>query len=151
MVVLQNILTSLFNSHLFDFHKGWMYGLGSASQAAWCSVRKRTTDVAVPEPRCNDRRHERSRLEDACLRRLGDPPEYQSSFETVRKGAKPCCGLAKPCCGLVSLLLGAIVPASHVRRGSRMPDSKLLACELVLWLLHRRGSRPAGEWLLACS
>jgi O-antigen ligase len=29
MVVLQNIFTSLFNSHLFDFHEGWMYVLGA--------------------------------------------------------------------------------------------------------------------------
>ena len=28
MVVLQNMFTSLFNSHLFDFHEGWMYVLG---------------------------------------------------------------------------------------------------------------------------
>ena len=28
MVVLQNIFTSLFNSHIFDFHEGWMYVLG---------------------------------------------------------------------------------------------------------------------------
>ena len=28
MVVLQNIFTSLFNSHLFDFNEGWMYVLG---------------------------------------------------------------------------------------------------------------------------
>jgi len=28
-VVLQNILSSLFNSHLFDFHSGWMYVLGA--------------------------------------------------------------------------------------------------------------------------
>jgi hypothetical protein len=28
LVVIQNILTSLFNSHLFDFHEGWMYVLG---------------------------------------------------------------------------------------------------------------------------
>ena len=28
MVVVQNILTSLFNSHLVDFHEGWMYVLG---------------------------------------------------------------------------------------------------------------------------
>ncbi len=28
MVVVQNICTSLFNSHLFDFHEGWMYVLG---------------------------------------------------------------------------------------------------------------------------
>jgi O-antigen ligase len=28
MVVAQNIFSSLFNSHLFDFHEGWMYVLG---------------------------------------------------------------------------------------------------------------------------
>jgi O-antigen ligase len=28
MVVLQNVFSSLFNSHLFDFHEGWMYVLG---------------------------------------------------------------------------------------------------------------------------
>ncbi|MES2193989.1 MAG: O-antigen ligase family protein [Pseudomonadota bacterium] len=28
LVVVQNILTSLFNSHLFDFHEGWIYVLG---------------------------------------------------------------------------------------------------------------------------
>jgi O-antigen ligase len=28
MVVLQNFFTSLFNSHIFDFHEGWMYVLG---------------------------------------------------------------------------------------------------------------------------
>jgi O-antigen ligase len=28
LVVVQNIFTSLFNSHLFDFHEGWMYVFG---------------------------------------------------------------------------------------------------------------------------
>jgi O-antigen ligase len=28
LVVVQNIFTSLFNSHIFDFHEGWMYVLG---------------------------------------------------------------------------------------------------------------------------
>ena len=28
LVVAQNIFSSLFNSHLFDFHEGWMYVLG---------------------------------------------------------------------------------------------------------------------------
>ncbi len=28
LVVLQNVLTSVFNSHIFDFHEGWMYVLG---------------------------------------------------------------------------------------------------------------------------
>jgi hypothetical protein len=27
-VVVQNIFTSLFNSHLFDFNEGWIYVLG---------------------------------------------------------------------------------------------------------------------------
>jgi O-antigen ligase len=30
MVVVQNIFTSLFNSHIFDFNEGWMYVLGVA-------------------------------------------------------------------------------------------------------------------------
>lgn len=28
LVVVQNLVSSLFNSHLFDFHEGWMYVLG---------------------------------------------------------------------------------------------------------------------------
>jgi O-antigen ligase len=28
LVVVQNFFTSLFNSHIFDFHEGWMYALG---------------------------------------------------------------------------------------------------------------------------
>jgi O-antigen ligase len=28
LVVVQNVSTSLFNSHLFDFQEGWMYVLG---------------------------------------------------------------------------------------------------------------------------
>jgi O-antigen ligase len=28
LVVVQNIFTSLFNSHVFDFHEGWMYVMG---------------------------------------------------------------------------------------------------------------------------
>ena len=46
-VVLQNVFSSLFNSHLFDFHEGWMYVLGAGvaggmvlrarSRAAKCS------------------------------------------------------------------------------------------------------------------
>jgi hypothetical protein len=29
LVVVQNIFTSLFNSHIFDFHEGWMYVFGA--------------------------------------------------------------------------------------------------------------------------
>ena len=28
LVVVQNVFTSLLNSHLFDFHEGWMYVIG---------------------------------------------------------------------------------------------------------------------------
>jgi hypothetical protein len=28
LVVVENVFTSLFNSHIFDFHEGWMYVLG---------------------------------------------------------------------------------------------------------------------------
>jgi O-antigen ligase len=28
LLIVQNVFTSLFNSHLFDFHEGWMYVLG---------------------------------------------------------------------------------------------------------------------------
>jgi O-antigen ligase len=28
LVIVQNIFTSLFNSHIFHFHEGWMYVLG---------------------------------------------------------------------------------------------------------------------------
>ena len=28
LVMVQNVVSSLFNSHLFDFHEGWMYVLG---------------------------------------------------------------------------------------------------------------------------
>jgi hypothetical protein len=28
LVVVQNLVSSLFNSHLFDVHEGWMYVLG---------------------------------------------------------------------------------------------------------------------------
>jgi O-antigen ligase len=36
MVVVQNVFTSLFNSHIFDFNEGWMYvlGVGIAGAAA---------------------------------------------------------------------------------------------------------------------
>ncbi|WP_316186979.1 O-antigen ligase family protein [Bradyrhizobium sp. SZCCHNRI2014] len=39
LVVVQNIFTSLFNSHIFDFHEGWMYviGVGVAGGMVWRS------------------------------------------------------------------------------------------------------------------
>ena len=49
LVVVQNIFTSLFNSHIFDFHEGWMYVLGvgdcrrhdAAGRTGWCTQQNR--------------------------------------------------------------------------------------------------------------
>ena len=46
LVVLQNIFTSLFNSHLFDFHEGWMYVLGVG--VAGGMVLKKSAREAAP-------------------------------------------------------------------------------------------------------
>ena len=45
LVVVQNIFTSLFNSHLFDFHEGWMYVLG-VGVAGGMTLRARGDDAA---------------------------------------------------------------------------------------------------------
>jgi O-antigen ligase len=45
MVVLQNIFSSLFNSHLFDFHEGWMYVLG-VGVAAGMALRAKSAGAA---------------------------------------------------------------------------------------------------------
>ena len=44
MVVVQNVFTSLFNSHLFDFHEGWMYVLG-VGVAGGMTLRARRDDA----------------------------------------------------------------------------------------------------------
>ena len=44
LVVIQNIITSLFNSHLFDFHEGWMYVLG-VGVAGGMVLKRRSGDV----------------------------------------------------------------------------------------------------------
>ncbi len=52
MVVVQNVFTSLFNSHLFDFHEGWMYVLG-VGVAGGMVLRARWDDdpaLKLPEP-----------------------------------------------------------------------------------------------------
>jgi hypothetical protein len=49
LVVVQNIFTSLFNSHLFDFHEGWMYVLG-VGVAGGMVLRARRAAPAVPVP-----------------------------------------------------------------------------------------------------
>jgi O-antigen ligase len=46
LVVVQNVFTSLFNSHLFDFHEGWMYVLG-VGIAGGMTLRARS-DAATP-------------------------------------------------------------------------------------------------------
>jgi O-antigen ligase len=53
LVVVQNIFTSLFNSHLFDFHEGWMYVLG-VGVAGGMTLRARRADAAVQVPPPND-------------------------------------------------------------------------------------------------
>jgi O-antigen ligase len=46
VVVVQNVLSSVFNSHLFDFHEGWMYVLG-VGVAGGLTVRAKTA-IAAP-------------------------------------------------------------------------------------------------------
>ncbi|WP_426443218.1 O-antigen ligase family protein [Bradyrhizobium genosp. P] len=48
LVAVQNIFTSLFNSHVFDFHEGWMYVLG-VGVAGGMVVRARSTARLEPE------------------------------------------------------------------------------------------------------
>jgi O-antigen ligase len=47
LVVVQNIFTSLFNSHLFDFHEGWMYVLGVGVAAGMVLGAKRAPSTTV--------------------------------------------------------------------------------------------------------
>ena len=49
MVVVQNIFTSLFNSHLFDFHEGWMYVLG-VGVAGGMVLGEISTELSGPDP-----------------------------------------------------------------------------------------------------
>jgi O-antigen ligase len=48
LVVVQNIFTSLFNSHLFDFHEGWMYVLG-VGVAGGMTLGARRSDAPVQD------------------------------------------------------------------------------------------------------
>jgi O-antigen ligase len=45
--VVQNIFTSLFNSHVFDFHEGWMYVLG-VGIAGGMALKAFATDDLAP-------------------------------------------------------------------------------------------------------
>jgi O-antigen ligase len=50
LVVVQNVVSSLFNSHLFDFHEGWMYvmGVGVAGGMSLAARRRSGATEAVP-------------------------------------------------------------------------------------------------------
>nr|WP_249129269.1 O-antigen ligase family protein [Bradyrhizobium japonicum] len=48
LVVVQNVFTSLFNSHLFDFHEGWMYVIG-VGVAGGMVLRAQQVEVKVGE------------------------------------------------------------------------------------------------------
>jgi hypothetical protein len=50
LVVVQNIFTSLFNSHLFDFHEGWMYVLGVGVAGGMTLNRRSCNAAAEAEP-----------------------------------------------------------------------------------------------------
>jgi len=49
LVVVQNISSSLFNSHIFDFHEGWMYVLGVGVAGGMALKGRLGTDME-PEP-----------------------------------------------------------------------------------------------------
>lgn len=49
LVVVQNIFSSLFNSHIFDFHEGWMYVLG-VGVAGGMALNERLGGDMEPEP-----------------------------------------------------------------------------------------------------
>jgi O-antigen ligase len=53
LVVVQNIFTSLFNSHLFDFHEGWMYVLGVGVAGGMTLKRKSEDAPAMPASSVN--------------------------------------------------------------------------------------------------
>jgi O-antigen ligase len=48
LVVVQNIFTSLFNSHLFDFHEGWMYVLGVGVAGGMVLSARREAAIRAP-------------------------------------------------------------------------------------------------------
>jgi len=48
LVVVQNIFTSLFNSHIFDFHEGWMYVLGVGIAGGMTLAAKQRNAQAEP-------------------------------------------------------------------------------------------------------
>jgi hypothetical protein len=75
LVVVQNIFTSLFNSHIFDFNEGWMYVLGVG--IAGGMVLKTGSREATLGPR--NGMHARDRLSAASRRRSRDIVCYRSA------------------------------------------------------------------------
>lgn len=49
LVVVQNIFTSLFNSHIFDFHEGWMYVLGVGAAGGLALKASQTAPAAATD------------------------------------------------------------------------------------------------------
>ncbi|WP_345956910.1 hypothetical protein [Bradyrhizobium sp. 169] len=47
--MVQNVFTSLFNSHLFDFHEGWMYVIG-VGVAGGMVIRAQQAEAKVGKP-----------------------------------------------------------------------------------------------------
>ncbi len=66
LVVVQNIFTSLFNSHIFDFHEGWMYVLGvGVAGGMVLKPRPSVPQASVPQasdPRASDPKVETTRF-----------------------------------------------------------------------------------------
>jgi O-antigen ligase len=55
LVVVQNVFTSLFNSHLFDFHEGWMYVLGAGvAGGVTLGARRLDTERRIRAPNLNE-------------------------------------------------------------------------------------------------
>lgn len=52
LVVVQNISSSLFNSHIFDFHEGWMYVLGVGVAGGMALKGQFGTDMEPEPPAC---------------------------------------------------------------------------------------------------
>ena len=50
VVVVQNFVSSLVNSHLFDFHEGWIYVLGVGVAGGMVAARRNEPNDALAKP-----------------------------------------------------------------------------------------------------
>jgi O-antigen ligase len=57
LVVVQNLASSLLNSHLFDFHEGWMYVLGVGVAGGMSLRERKVAESEGPPPLLRDKRH----------------------------------------------------------------------------------------------